>query len=148
MELLACQPAIPAIRCRGDQLAWLRRLAREIEAHCRVSRPDLIVLPELATLEYGSRAFACLRDLDDDLQGPVFERFSELARRLGTTIAYGTARHGSRGRHISQVLVSPDGALAGVYDKLHCAQFGASAEAAHFTPGESLLVLDLSLIHI
>lgn len=144
MELLACQPAIPAIRCRGDQLAWMRHLTREIEARCEAYSPDLIVLPELTTLEYGSSAFACLRDLDDDLQGPVYERFSELARRLGSTIAYGTARRGEQGRHISQVLVGPDGALAGVYDKLHCAQFGASAEAAHFTPGESLLVVDIA----
>lgn len=144
MELLACQPAIPATRCRGDQLAWLRHLTHEIEARCEASRPDLIVLPELAALEYGNGAFACLGDLDDDLQGPVYERFSELARRLGSSIAYGTARRSTRGRHISQVLVGPDGTLAGVYDKLHCAQFGASAEAPHFTPGDHLLVTEIA----
>lgn len=144
MELLACQPVIPPTRCRGDQLAWLGRLTREIEARCAEEPPDLVVLPELASMEYGGGAFACLGDLDDDLKGPVFERFAELARRLGCTIAYGTARRGERGRHISQVLVGPDGALAGVYDKLHCAQFGASAEAPHFTPGESLLVVDIA----
>lgn len=144
MELLACQPVIPPTRCRGDQIAWLGRLTREIEERCAKTPPDLVVLPELASMEYSGNAFACLDDLDDDLGGPVFERFSELARRLGSSIAYGTARRGKRGRHISQVLVGPDGTLRGVYDKLHCAQFGASTEAPHFTPGEHLLVTEIA----
>ena len=144
MHLLACQIAIPRTRCRGDQLTHLRALCRRLRAACRERVPDLIVLPELAAQEYGNGAFACLRDLDDDGRGPVTGIFAELARELGCHIAVGVARRDGAHHHISQLLLGPDGELAGVYDKLHCAQFGASAEAAHFSPGRHLLVTEIA----
>lgn len=150
MKLLAGQIRIPRTRCRGDQLAHLQSLGRRLREACREATPDLVVLPELAAQEYGDAAFACLRDLDDDLEGPVFETFAGLARELGCYIAYGAARRsgarhdGARRHLISQVLVSPEGRVAGIYDKLHCAQFGASGEAAYFAPGEHLLVADIA----
>lgn len=140
MQLLAGQITIPRTRTREEQLGHLRRVAERIRGACARGTPDLVVLPELAAQEYGDDAFACLEALDDDLTGPVVTTFSDLARELGTTIAFGMARRADGRRHISQVLVGPDGRLAGVYDKLHCAQFGASGEAAHFSPGERLLV--------
>lgn len=144
MQILACQITVPRTRCRGDQLTHLHALSRRLREACRERTPDLIVLPELAAMEYGDAAFACLKDLDDDLRGPVHEVFRELAVSLGCTLAYGTARRAADRRHISQVLVGPDGRLAGVYDKLHTAQFGASGEAAHFTPGEHLLITEIA----
>jgi len=144
MQILAGQITIPATRNRADQLSHLSRLTERMRDACRQGVPDLIVLPELAAQEYGDDAFACLDDLDDDLAGPVVTTFSDLARELGTTIAFGMARRSNGRRHISQVLVGPDGRLAGVYDKLHCAQFGASGEAAHFSPGEGLLVTEIA----
>ncbi|MDN3557802.1 carbon-nitrogen hydrolase family protein [Halomonas maura] len=144
MNLLACQIAIPRTRCRDDQLTHLRALCRRLRAACRERVPDLIVLPELSAQEYGNGAFACLHDLDDDGRGPVTGTFAELARELGCHIAVGVARRDGDRRHISQLLLGPDGDLAGVYDKLHCAQFGASAEAAHFTPGQHLLVTEIA----
>ncbi|MDZ7851164.1 MAG: carbon-nitrogen hydrolase family protein [Halomonas sp.] len=144
MQLLAGQIAIPRTRSRGDQLSHLRHLTERMRAVCIGGTPDLIVLPELAAQEYGDEAFACLDALDDDLAGPVVMAFTDLARELGTTIAFGMARRAAGRRHISQVLVGPDGHLAGVYDKLHCAQFGASGEDAYFSPGEQLLVTEIA----
>ncbi|SEL00659.1 carbon-nitrogen hydrolase family protein [Halomonas daqiaonensis] len=144
MQLLAGQIVIPRTRTRDDQLNHLRGVAERMREACTRVTPDLIALPELAAQEYGDEAFACLDALDDDLAGPVVTTFAELARELGTTIAFGVARRVDARRHISQVLVGPDGRLAGVYDKLHCAQFGASGEAAHFSPGERLLVTEIA----
>ncbi|WP_158294522.1 carbon-nitrogen hydrolase family protein [Halomonas urmiana] len=144
MQILAGQISIPTTRRRADQLTHLRRLADRIRGACDDGVPDLIVLPELAAQEYSDDAFDCLEALDDDLGGPVVEAFAELARELGTSIAFGMARRATGCRHISQVLVGPDGRLTGVYDKLHCAQFGASGEAAHFSPGEHLLVTEIA----
>jgi len=144
MQILAGQIAIPRTRSRGEQLSHLRRVAERIRGACAEKTPDLVVLPELAAQEYGEDAFACLAALDDDLHGPVVEAFADLARELGTTIAFGVARRAGKRRHISQVVVDPDGHLAGVYDKLHCAQFGASGEAAYFAPGERLLVTEIA----
>ncbi len=144
MQILAGQIAIPRTRSRDDQRCHLRRLAERMRAACTQGAPDLIVLPELAAQEYGDGAFACLDALDGDLAGPVVTTFADLARELGTTIAFGMARRAAGRRHISQVLARPDGRLAGVYDKLHCAQFGASGEAAHFSPGERLLVTEVA----
>ncbi|MGM0984295.1 MAG: carbon-nitrogen hydrolase family protein [Pseudomonadota bacterium] len=144
MQLLAGQIAIPRTRGREEQLGHLDRVAERIRGACARETPDLIVLPELAAQEYGDDAFTCLEALDDDLHGPVVMTFADLARELGTTIAFGVARYADGRRHISQVLVGPDGRLAGVYDKLHCAQFGASGEAAHFSPGERLLVTEVA----
>ncbi|MGM0693208.1 MAG: carbon-nitrogen hydrolase family protein [Pseudomonadota bacterium] len=144
MQILAGQIAIPQTRSREDQLSHLHHLGERIRSACPDVPPDLIMLPELSSQEYGDDAFACLASLDDDLSGPVVTTFSELARELGTTIAFGVARQHRDRRHISQVLVGPDGRLAGVYDKLHCAQFGASGEAAHFTPGERLLITEIA----
>ncbi|MEM9371153.1 MAG: carbon-nitrogen hydrolase family protein, partial [Pseudomonadota bacterium] len=49
-----------------------------------------------------------------------------------------------RGRHISQGVMGPDGGLIGRYDKLHIAEFGDSAESAHFSPGDRLLTVDIA----
>lgn len=144
MQILAGQIDIPVTRRRDDQLAHLRQLAARMRAACDDGVPDLIVLPELAAQEYGDEAFAHLDELDDDLTGPVFETFAALAGELGCPIAFGMARRAAGRRHISQVLVGADGRLAGVYDKLHCAQFGASGEAAHFSPGDHLLVTEIA----
>lgn len=144
MDLLACQIQVPRTRRREDQLAHLQALRHRLMAACRERTPDLIVLPELAAQEYGDAAFACLDALDDDGRGPVVAHFTALARELGCPIAFGGARRDGARRHICQWLVDADGRLLGAYDKLHCAQFGASGEAAHFAPGDHLLVTEVA----
>lgn len=149
MRLLACQTTIAATRNRLDQRAHLDALAERLRTAAAQQRPDLIVLPELSSQEYGEQAFEAMDELDDDLQGPVTAHYCALAQELACPIAFGVARRsrladGSIQRHISQVVVDAEGRLAGAYDKLHCAQFGASAEAAHFSPGERLVTLDIA----
>ncbi|MBN8411557.1 carbon-nitrogen hydrolase family protein [Halomonas cupida] len=149
MRLLACQTAIPTTRTRNEQLGYLTRLAQDLRQAARHHQPDLIVLPELSSQEYSDAAFDHLDQLDDDLKGPVVQLHRDLASELGCFIAFGLARRaadtpaGLR-RHISQVVVGPDGEISAVYDKLHCAQFGASAEAGHFVPGDRLVTFDVA----
>ncbi len=144
LRILACQIAVPKIRDASARDAHLENLARLIAANASPCAQDVIVLPELSSIEYSDDAFDRLALLEEPLQGPSFRRFSELAAKLRTTIVYGFPRRGENGRHICQAAVGPDGRLLGWYDKLHIAQFGASAEAAHFQPGDKLFVFEVA----
>ena len=53
MRLLACQTTIPATRNRLDQRDHLDALAGRLRTAASQQRPQLIVLPELSSQEYG-----------------------------------------------------------------------------------------------
>ena len=144
LRLLACQIAIPQTRDAAARDAHLDRVRGLIEANAARGAQDVIVLPELSAIEYSDAAFERLDLLEEPIDGPSFRCFSDLARRLETAIVFGFPRRSAQGRHICQAAVGPDGALLGWYDKLHIAQFGASAEAAHFQPGDTLFAFDVA----
>jgi nitrilase len=136
--LLACQPVIPPTPDAASRDAHLTALCARIAAATEPGAQDVVVLPELASMEYSDEAFTRLDALAEPLDGPSFEAFSKLAKTLRCTVVYGFARRTENGVTICQAVVGADGVLLGHYDKLHLAQFGASAEAAAFTPGDHL----------
>ncbi|MBY8975258.1 carbon-nitrogen hydrolase family protein [Rhodobacteraceae bacterium NNCM2] len=144
IKILACQIDIPRTRSAAERDAHLAALGEKIKAHAERGQFDLIVLPELSSIEYSKEAFKRLKDLEEPLAGPSYDLFSDLARQLETAISFGFPHRAARGRHISQGIMGPDGGLLGRYDKLHIAQFGDSAEAAHFKPGDSLLTVEIA----
>ncbi|MEM7239378.1 MAG: carbon-nitrogen hydrolase family protein [Pseudomonadota bacterium] len=144
LKILACQIMVPQTRNAAARDAHLSAVAAQISAHAQPGQFDLIVLPELSSIEYSSDAFARLDELEEPLAGPSYDVFSDLARNLKTTISYGFPHRGHRGRHISQGVMGPDGGLIGRYDKIHIAEFGTSAEAAHFSPGDGLLIVEIA----
>ena len=149
LSLLACQVAIPHTRDVGARAVHLADLAQKIRDATRPGIHDLIVLPELSSIEYSAEAFALVNDLAEPLDGPSFQTFSELAQELNTTIVYGFARSDRPHRpKICQAAVGPDGNLIGHYDKLHLAQFGDSAEAGAFAAGDHLFVFTVNGVNV
>lgn len=149
MRLLAAQITVPAVRtaaARDAHVAGIcERLARELDA-----RPaDLVVLPELATIDYGLTSFADLALLAEPLDGPSARAFGALARRTGAWFAFGMPRADAEGGfRISQVFVGPDGAVRGHYDKLHLVGFGDIRETRYFETGGHLAVFDIAGLRV
>ncbi len=137
MRLLACQIAIPATRTPAERDLHLDDLAGKIAASLTQKAADLVVLPELSAIEYSRASFSQLDLLAEDLEGPSFERFREIARRFDTAVVYGFPRKGEAGYHISQAAVGPDGEMIACFDKLHLAQYGASMEKDYFQRGRA-----------
>lgn len=149
LTLLACQIAIPPTPDAPERDAHVAALTERIRLVAAPRQYDLIVLPELSTMEYSDAAFTWLDVLAEPLKGPSFRQFAQLAQDLQSTVVYGFARRDEVGRHlICQAAIGPDGRLLGHYDKLHLAQFGASAEAGVFQPGNHVFTLTVKGLRI
>ena len=120
----------------------LDRVASKIRAHLQRRRHDLVVLPELSSIDYARVSFDNLDVLAEPLDGPSFQLFGGLAREFGVVIVYGLARRDADGYRISQVAVGPGEKPIGHFDKLHIAQFGDSMEKDYFTRGDRLFVFE------
>jgi predicted amidohydrolase len=149
MKILACQISIPDTRSIGNRISHIDRVGKLIEKKMGREGPvDLIVLPELSTIEYSRKSFERLPVLAEDLKGPSYEVFSTLATRVGSYIAYGIPRCEGGRYYVSQVVVNPEGEYVTHYDKLHIAQFGASCEKEFFTPGNKLGIFTIGNFHV
>ncbi len=123
----------------------VKRIIRFLEEQFREGkRADLILLPELSTIDYSRPAFDNLPELAEPLAGETFEEMAALAQRLGCAVSYGFPRVEDGHYTISQLVVGSSGQYLAHYDKIHLAQFGASAEKAYFTPGRRLGIFELA----
>ena len=140
LKILACQIDVSASNTTSERDRHLDRVAAEIRTRLRKRRHDLVVLPELSSIDYSRTSFDNLDLLAEPLQGPSLERFGPLAREFGVTIVYGIPRRGVDAYYISQVVVDASGDPIGYFDKLHLAQYGASMEKDYFSRGDHLFV--------
>ena len=122
----------------------VNRVTNLIDQALTKQSADLVVLPELSTIEYSRAAFDNLSDLAEPLEGHSFEAFAALARKHKTTLLYGLPRVQDGQYFISQVAVGPEGGLLGHYDKLHICHYGASMEKDYFAPGDHLFVFEVA----
>lgn len=145
LTLLACQIAIGPTRTGKERNTHLASSADKVHAHLDASRKniDLVVLPELSSIEYSRGAFARLPELAEPLDGASFQVWSRVAVERRVFVSYGFARAGDGGPFICSAIVGPDGKLVGYYDKLHLAQYGASMEKEYFNRGDHLFVFDI-----
>ena len=128
LRVLAGQIAIPEMRTAQDRDEHVASVAGRIRDLLKSDSADLVVLPELSSIDYSRAAFERLDVLAEPLDGPTFKTFSKLAVNHNLTIVYGIARRSTNAVHISHVAVGPDGRIIGHFDKLHAAQFGFSME--------------------
>jgi len=135
---------------RKISLAGLQILHREAERESNIARAadmirqspghDLYVLPELSSCGYGRVAFEALDGLAEELDGPSFQAFSELARECECFISYGYPRRNPNGKPtISAAVVDRDGNLVANYDKWHVCQSGDAFEKDYFDAGTAPL---------
>jgi len=119
-------------------------MIEKISGYLEQRHVDLVVLPELCTVEYSRETFQLLPELAEDLDGPSVERIRELATRYRTTVVFGMPRRDEGQYLISQIVIGSSGELITCYDKLHICQYGASMEKEFFRPGQSLSVFTLA----
>jgi omega-amidase len=101
---------------------------------------DIYVLPELSSSGYGLEVFQALEDLAEDIMGPSFKAFSDLAKRQRCFICYSFPRRvGDHKFTISTSVVDRNGSLVANYDKWHVCSTGVCCEKDYFSPGESPL---------
>lgn len=140
LEILACQIEIPTVTTAAQRDRHLDSVTAKIRARLRKRRHDLVVLPELSSIDYSRASFDNLHVLAESLDGPSLQRFGPLAREFGITIVYGMPRRSGDACYISQVAVDESGEPIGYFDKLHLAQFGDSMEKDYFRRGDHLFV--------
>lgn len=148
LTLLACQPLIPATLTAQDRDAHVARLVTWLDRELSAAPADLVVLPELSTIDYSRDAFARLDVLAETPDGPSLAAFGALAERHGVAVSFGFARNTSDGFRISQAVIGADGGVLAIYDKIHLAQYGASMEKEYFQRGQHVAVFELNGIRI
>lgn len=150
LTLLACQIDIPAMTIATQRDAHLRLSASKVRAELDRADPsvDLVVLPELSSIDYSRDAFDHLKDLAEELDGPSFQCWRSVAQERGVHISYSFARRAAGKFHICIAVVGPDGQRVGHYDKLHLAQYGASMEKEYFSRGDHVFTFSINEFRI
>ncbi|MEL7012086.1 MAG: carbon-nitrogen hydrolase family protein, partial [Pseudomonadota bacterium] len=145
LSLLACQITVPPMTTTSGRDAHLEVSVEKVRHALNSARApvDLVVLPELSSLDYASETFDALDVLAEPLDGPSFNAWRALAMEARVHVCYGFARREGGQYYISMAVVGPDGDRIGHYDKLHLAQFGASGEKAYFTRGSHIFTFEM-----
>ncbi|MEK6205048.1 MAG: carbon-nitrogen hydrolase family protein [Amylibacter sp.] len=144
VRLLACQIEIPVMTTAKERDLHLIASAEKIKAALLETPADLVVLPELSSMDYSRAAFDNLDALAEPHHGPSFQSWRQVAQDYNCHVAYSFARRDDNGTYISLAVVNPAGTLVGYYDKLHLAQYGASMEKDYFTRGNHLFTFMLN----
>lgn len=146
LTLLACQIDVPQMTTAAERDRHLSMSVEKVEAQLRAAETpiDLVVLPELSSIDYSRETFEHLPDLAEDLQGASFEAWRSVACTHGVHVAYSFPRIDNDGTYICVAVVAPSGQLLGHYDKVHLAQYGASMEKEFFTRGKQAFVFQIN----
>lgn len=148
LTLLACQILVPETDTVEKRTAHLERSAQVVDQQLQKGPVDLVVLPELSSFDYARSAFDQLEMLAEEIDGLSFATWAPIAIRHGTTIVYGIPRRAENGFRISQIVIGPDGALVGYFDKIHIAQYGASMEKEYFDRANRLFVFTVNGVRV
>ena len=142
--LLACQITIPLTRNSSDRTQHVQSLLKKIGCCLDKQAADLVVLPELSSIEYSREAFDQLAILAEDLEGQSVNAMRALAMQYQTAIVFGMPRRVDEHYRISQITIAADGEIIGCYDKLHICQYGASLEKEYFQRGSEVAVFEIA----
>ena len=144
LSLLACQITVPPMTTAAERDAHLTAIAAKIDAQLGEKPADLVVLPELSSIDYARNTFENLAELSEPLDGPSHQTWAALARKHACHITYNLARADGTAYYITAATVAPTGDLLGHYDKLHLCQYGAGMEKEFFTPGDHLFTFKIN----
>ncbi|WP_372611727.1 carbon-nitrogen hydrolase family protein [Aquicoccus sp.] len=143
LRLMACQITVPEMTSAAERDAHLAATVAKIEAQLDRQEAELVVLPELSSIDYSRATFARLDALAEPLDGPSFQAWRRVAMAHGVHVAFGFARADAGGPFICTAVVGPDGQLMGYYDKIHLAQYGASMEKEYFRRGDHVFTFEV-----
>ena len=147
LKILACQISIPATSTVERRDNHLKQTSAKADKWLTENPADILVLPELSSLDYSTDTFTNLESVAEEDNGSSYRTWSEVAKSHNCWVLYGYARRCNHGAlpaySIATGVIKPDGKLDGVYEKLHLAQFGASEEKDYFNvAGSQLLVFE------
>jgi N-carbamoylputrescine amidase len=99
---------------------------------------QVICLPELFLTQYFcQRQDAALFDLAESIPGPTTARFGDLCRELRVTAVVSLFERRAPGLyHNTAAVIGPDGALRGIYRKMHIPDDPLYFEKYYFTSGD------------
>ncbi|MDT8446141.1 MAG: carbon-nitrogen hydrolase family protein [bacterium] len=120
---------------KGEKQANLARLGSLLEQAAEEGA-QLVVMPEMCTTGYVFFSPLEIRPLAEDAEGPSFEFFAQLCRRLQLFLVYGFPQSEGRRLFNSQNLIGPKGQLLATYQKRHLFE----ADRPWATPGPSPFV--------
>ena len=103
MRILASQIHIPAIDTREKQIAHVKALISRLDTCVKSNPVDLVVLPELTTIEYSAANFQNVDRFSEGLYGETFELFSKFCRDNSVAACYGMPRKEGADTYISQI---------------------------------------------
>lgn len=102
---------------------------------------DLVVLPEM--WHPGFFGFDTYGDLAEPVDGPLVDRFAQVARAAHVNIHLGSfVERSEQGLHNTSVLLGRDGATLATYRKMHLFPYG-SKEQELLVRGDAVTVVDL-----
>ena len=125
------------MRCADDPAANLAAaVARIRDAARRGAR--LVCLPELFRTRYFcQREDPAVFDLAEPVPGPTTEALGTVARELGVVVVASVFERRAAGvYHNTAVVLDADGALRGLYRKMHIPDDPLYYEKYYFTPGD------------
>src|SRR5436305_10295177 len=125
------------MRCAAEPAGNLATATARIrEAAARGAR--LVCLPELFRTRYFcQREDAAAFDLAEPVPGPTTDALARLARELGIAVVGSVFERRAAGvYHNTAVILDADGALRGIYRKMHIPDDPAYYEKFYFTPGD------------
>jgi nitrilase len=126
----------------------INRIFDSIRSANETNNIDLVVLPELSTIEYSTEAFRNVKELAEPIDGETFYKASKLSKEINAYMAYGFPRIEMGNYFISHVVINPNGRYVTHYDKIHIAQFGASEEKPFFERGNKLGIFEVGDVKI
>lgn len=143
MKILVAQIHIPAIDTREKQRAHVESIIEKLTRQVTETSVDLVVLPELSTMEYSKENFQQVATFSETLEGEFYTLFSEFCKKHNVAVCYGTPRQEGENTFISHVTLGRQGEYLTHYDKLHTAEYGDSHEFKYFKRGDHLSVFEL-----
>jgi N-carbamoylputrescine amidase len=120
-----------------DPEANLASAVRHIEEAARLGA-NIVCLPELFRTQYFcQREDLRLFDLAEPIPGPTTAKLSEVARKFRVSIVASLFERRAPGLyHNTAVTLNADGAIVGVYRKMHIPDDPLYFEKYYFTPGD------------
>jgi N-carbamoylputrescine amidase len=129
--------ALVQMRCSPEPTANLAAAEKRIRDAARQGA-QIVCLPELFQSHYFcQKVDAQLFDLAEPIPGPSTDRLSQLARELGVVIVASLFERRAAGiYHNTVAVLDADGALLGIYRKMHIPDDPLYYEKYYFTPGD------------
>jgi len=129
--------ALVQMRMGADPEANFASALRHIREAARLGA-NIVCLPELFRTQYFcQREELALFDLSEGIPGPSTEKLGQVARETGVAIVASLFERRAPGLyHNTAVTLNAEGAIAGVYRKMHIPDDPLYYEKYYFTPGD------------